>query len=172
MMGAEAEPDQLEHSLQDLETAVTELEEALKGLRPSTEMLLVKVVLAEAHFLLDVVHMIDAKRQRLLYMLEHYYIDYYRPGDGSKLAPLSFEEMVHGHRGVGNRFVNVFRFTPEQVQELAEKLHLPEIIRRKKKAPIDRNLALLILLAFLAGPQRQVGHMEHLFQRDHRDISE
>ena len=49
------------------------------------------------------------------------------------MPPLSFVEMVSGERGVGNRFVETFRFTPEQVVELAEKLHLPEIIYRDKK---------------------------------------
>jgi len=67
------------------------------------------------------------------------------------LAPVSFEEMVSGERGVGNRFVETLRFTPEQVEELAEKLHLPKIIYRDKKAPIDRDLALLFAV-FFGGP--------------------
>lgn len=74
------------------------------------------------------------------------------------MAPLSFDEMVTGGRDVGNRGVECFCFKPEE---------LPE-----KKASIDRDLARLILLAFLGGAQRQVGQMDHLFQRDHRDINE
>ena len=88
------------------------------------------------------------------------------------MAPLSFDEMVTGERGVGNRFVKCFRFKPDEVLDLAEKLHLPAIILHHKKPPTDRDLALLVLPAPLVGPQRQAGQMEHLFQRDHRDTRE
>lgn len=149
---------------------VDELEKMLPNLSESTEMFLLNWWLGAVRGLMEVGSLLEAQRQRMQVMLDRY--DYFRPGGGGRLAPLSFQEMVSGERGVGNRFVEIFRFTPEQVVELAEKLHLPEIIYRSKKAPIDRDLALLILLYFLAGPQRQIGHMEHRFQRDHRDINE
>ena len=159
------------HTLEELEAVLAELDKMLAGFSESTtELVVLNWWVSAVRALLELDSLMDAQRHRVEVMLNHY--DYYQPGGGGRLAPVSFEEMVSGERGEGNRFVETFRFTPEQVEELAEKLHLPKIIYRDKKAPIDRDLALLILLYFLAGPQRQIGHMEHHFQRDHRDINE
>jgi hypothetical protein len=61
------------------------------------------------------------------------------------------------------------------VKELAKKLGLPELIERppgSRRPPVDRNLALLAVLAFLSGPLRKQEQLPHLFGRDRRDIGQ
>lgn len=61
------------------------------------------------------------------------------------------------------------------MKELAEKLGLPELIDRpptSHKRPVDRNIAMLAVLAFLSYPARMQVELPRLFRRDRRDISE
>eukprot|EP00624_Nannochloropsis_granulata_P007238 evm.model.NODE_6936_length_1295_cov_32.632431.1 len=69
--------------------------------------------------------LLQDQRERVQSVLAHH--DYFQPGGGGRLAPLSFDEMMRGPRGVGNRFGTCFRFKSEDVVELAEKPHLPSI---------------------------------------------
>lgn len=57
---------------------------------------------------MEVGSLLEAQRQRMQVMLDRY--DYFRPGGGGRLAPLSFQEMVLGEHGVGNRFVEIPEF--------------------------------------------------------------
>jgi hypothetical protein len=69
--------------------------------------------------------LLQDQRERVQSVLAHH--DYFQPGGGGRLALLSFDEMVTGPRGVDNRFETCFCCKPEDVVELAEKLHFPSI---------------------------------------------